>query len=80
MPFLPSARFYKIIFFTKNLSGIPLKCQQLGFRETVGPALGPNCVQRLKADDISRHGYEYTHLFNSKCKLQASRCQDFCVP
>ena len=55
MPFLPSGRFYKIFFLQKKLSGIPLKCKQLGSRETVGPDLDPNCVQRLKSDDISRH-------------------------
>ena len=38
-------------------SGIPLGCQTDGSksgRHFVGPDLGPNCLQRLSADDNSR--------------------------
>ena len=50
-----SADFFKIAFFEKILSGIPSECQtdwtQIRPDILFGPDLGPNCLQRLSADD-----------------------------
>ena len=50
--------FFKINFFRKILSGIPSECQTVfdpdQARHFVGSDLGPNCLQRLSADDTSR--------------------------
>ena len=43
--------FFKINFFQKILSGTMLECQTVSIRRPVGPHLGPNCLQRLSADD-----------------------------
>ena len=54
--FLSSADFFKINF-RKILSGIPSVSNNLDpdhARHFVGPDLGPNCLQRLSADDTSR--------------------------
>ena len=56
--FLSSADFFQNQLFRKILSGIPsgvsnsLDPDQA--RQNVGPDLGPNCLQRLSADDTSR--------------------------
>ena len=42
-----------ISFSKKNLSGILSKCQT-AWIHVVGPDLGPNCLQKLSTDDISR--------------------------
>ena len=33
-------------------------------RHFVGPDLGPNCLQRLSADDTNRQKVKLTHLFH----------------
>ena len=44
--------------FLKNLSGISVECQavwiQIMPEVFVGPDLGPNCLQKLSADDTSK--------------------------
>ena len=56
MHLLSSADFFQIFFFFLNL-GTKSKCQtgkQVGLdqdRDSVGPDLGPNCLQTLSADD-----------------------------
>ena len=42
--------FFKIYFFKKILSPIPLECQTVWIQMRTGPDLGPNCLQRLSAD------------------------------
>ena len=60
MLFLLSADFFfKINFFKKNLSGIPGPSVLNSLipdeaKSFVGPDLGPNCLQRLSADNTSR--------------------------
>ena len=49
--------FSKSFFFQKILSGIPSESNSLDpdqARHIVGPDLGPNCLQRLSADDSDR--------------------------
>ena len=51
--------FFKIslfaVFFLKNLSGISVECQAVWIEiMSIGPDLGPNCLQRLSADDTSK--------------------------
>ena len=45
---------FKIIFFKTILSGT-LSEGQTGWIQTVSPDLGPNCLQRLSAEDKTRH-------------------------
>ena len=43
--------------FRKIVAGIPSKCQTVWIqirRHSVGSDLGPNCLQRLSADNTSR--------------------------
>ena len=50
--------FFLNQLFQKNLSGIPSECKSLDPDQVqcfVGPDLGPNCLQRLSADDESHH-------------------------
>ena len=54
---LSSADFFKINFFQKILSGTLSECQTVDpdqDQNSVGPDLGPNCLQKLSADDLSR--------------------------
>ena len=54
--FLLSEFFFLKLTLTKNLSGIPSVSNSLDpdqARRFVGPDLGPNCLQRLSADDKS---------------------------
>ena len=48
----------RLSFSPKNHSGTLLECQtvciQISADEKVGPDLGPNCLQRLSADDKNR--------------------------
>ena len=56
--FLSSADFFQNQLFRKILLGIPSVSNSLDpdqVRHVVGPDLGPNCLQRLSADDTSRH-------------------------
>ena len=50
--------FFKIIFFEKFFQEYHLSVKQIGSRSGptffVGPDLGPNCLQRLSADDTRR--------------------------
>ena len=42
-------------FFLKNISGISVECQAVWIEIIpIGPDLGPNCLLRLSADDISK--------------------------
>ena len=57
--YLSSADFFEIIFFLKNISGIPSDCQTVWIQ--ICPTiwwpffdLGQNCLQRLSADATSR--------------------------
>ena len=53
-----SSGFFFINFLKKNLSGIPSVSNSLDpgqARRFVRPDLGPNCLQRLLADDKSHH-------------------------
>ena len=47
--------FFKIKIFRKILSGLPSECQTIWIlirpRYSVGPYLGPNCLQKLSAED-----------------------------
>ena len=56
--FLSSADFFFKINFLKNYFRNPPECQTVldpdQARQNVGPDLGPNCLQRLLADDTSR--------------------------
>ena len=48
-------QFVYCYFFSKNLSGISVECQAVWIEIVpVGPDLGPNCLQRLSADDASK--------------------------
>ena len=50
--------FLKSSFLKKILSGLPSVSNSLDpdqARHFVGPDLGPNCLQKLSADDTSRH-------------------------
>ena len=55
---LSSADFFQDELFQKILSGTPSECQNNldtdQDRHSVGPDLGPNCLQRLSADDLNR--------------------------
>ena len=51
--------FYKsvclLLCFQKNLSGISVECQAVWIDIIlVGPDFGPNCLQRLSADDTNK--------------------------
>ena len=50
--FLSSADIFQNQFFRKIIPGIPSECQTVCI-QNVGPSLGPNCLQRLSADDKS---------------------------
>ena len=53
MLLLLSADFFKIKLFQKNHSGTQMECHGLDQdqdRHSLGPDLGPNCLQRLSAD------------------------------
>ena len=55
--YLSSANFFQNQLFQKILSWIPSVSNSLDpdqARHFVGPDLGPNCLQRLSADDNSR--------------------------
>ena len=55
--FLSSADFFSKLIFSKILSRIPSVPNSLDpdqARQNVGPDLGPNCLQRLSADNTSR--------------------------
>ena len=57
--------FFKNIF-KKNLSGTLSECQTVWIQirtDAVGPDLGPNCLQRLSADDLC-------HCLQGKLNLQ----------
>ena len=63
--FLSSAIFFKNQLFRKILSEIPSVSQSLDpdqAQHFVGPDLGPNCLQRLSADDISGQGVKLNTL------------------
>ena len=52
--FLSSADFFKITFFENFLQEYHQCVKQFGprsGRQRVGPDLGPNCLQKLSADD-----------------------------
>ena len=53
---LPSADiFFKISLFFSIFSEISEECQAVWIQiMPVGPDLGPNCLQRLSADDTSK--------------------------
>ena len=56
--FLSSVDFFQNKLYQKNLSGLPSVLNTLDLDQTwcfVRPDLGPNCFQRLSADDKSRH-------------------------
>ena len=59
MIFVVYGFFFKLFFFSKHLSGIPSECQTVSIQIRpdifFGPDLGPNCLQRLSADDKNRH-------------------------
>ena len=54
--FLLSADFFKNKLFRKILSGIPSVSNSLDIDQTrhfLGPDLGPNCLQKVSADNTS---------------------------
>ena len=55
---LSSADFSNLTFYNEIPSEISSECQTVWHPEQaqhiVGPALGPNCFQKLSADDIAR--------------------------
>ena len=57
MLFLRSADFFRIIFFENSLRNTIRVSNSLDPDQalhSVGPDLGPNCLQNLSADDTSR--------------------------
>ena len=67
MLLLSSADFLQNKLCKKNLSGILSECQWLDpdqNRHSVGPDLGPNCLQRLSADDKSFQDLHVRKEFN----------------
>ena len=47
--------FFFVFFFFLNLLGILVECPAVWIKiMSVGPDLGPNCLQRLSADDTSK--------------------------
>ena len=59
MPLLSSAEFFQNQIFGNILSGIPSECHLHSLDPDqaqcfVEPDLGPNCLQRLSAEDTSR--------------------------
>ena len=53
--FLKSVCLLLFFFSKKNLSGVSVECQAVWIEIIpVGPDLGPNCLQRLSADDTSK--------------------------
>ena len=66
--FLLSADFFQNQLFRKILSGIPSVSNSLDpdqARQFVGPELGPNCLQKLSAEDISRQRVNTKELVTS---------------
>ena len=57
MLLLSSADFSKLTF-NKRLSGTQSKTRSrsVPYGDVLGPDLGPNCLQRLSAGDLSRQG------------------------
>ena len=58
MPFMSSADFFSKLTFSKNISGTQ-NVKLNGFvpaqdRPSVGSDLGPNCLQKLSADNKNR--------------------------
>ena len=57
--FLSSAEFFKINLFLKNYFRNTIRVSNSldpdQARHIVGPGLGPNCLQRLSADDTRKH-------------------------
>ena len=52
--FFKTCLFVFVVFSKKNLLGISVKCQAFWIEiMPIGPDLGPNCLQRLSADDTS---------------------------
>ena len=55
MLFCRLLNFFKSLLFQKNILGISSECQTVWIQIMpdifVGPDLGPNCLQRLLADD-----------------------------
>ena len=52
--FFKTSLFVFVVFSKKNLSGISVECQAFWIEiMPIGPDLGPNCLQRLSADDTS---------------------------
>ena len=43
------------VFFLNKISGISVECQAVWIQiMPIGPDLGPNCLQRLSADETSK--------------------------
>ena len=74
--FLSSADFFSKSTFLKKISGIPSVSNNLDPDQGghfVGPDLGPNCLQWLSADDISRQRYNYCVLNEGQTFLSAKK-------
>ena len=60
--FLPSADFFSKSTFSKNSFRNTIRVSNSldpdQAQHFVGPDLGPNCLQRLSADDTSRHKFK----------------------
>ena len=62
--FLSSADFFQNQLFRKKISGTPLECDKNCLDPDqdlllVGVGLGPNCLQRLSADDTRRQSKDF---------------------
>ena len=57
--FLSSADFFAKSTFLKNSFRNTIRVSNSSNPDQVGPDLGPNCLQRLSADDTSRQSRAY---------------------
>ena len=64
---LSSADYFQNQLSPKILSGIPSECQTVWIQirpDSVGPDLGPNCLQGFSADDTGRLRVNATSFLN----------------